>query len=77
MTRRDLLCRASTGFGALALQSLLARDAALRRPDEGRAMLDRLPQLASNEEERTYARLLRERVERERAVEASAGGGGP
>jgi len=31
VTRRDLLCRAANGFGAIALQSLLARDAAAAR----------------------------------------------
>lgn len=61
----------------LAELYLLARDATLRRPADGRALLDRLERLASNEEERTYARLLRERVDQTLAAEAGGRGSGP
>ncbi len=32
LTRRDILCRAANGFGALALQGMLARDAGAAAP---------------------------------------------
>ena len=34
MTRRDILCRAANGFGAIALQHLMARDTRAARPGE-------------------------------------------